>query len=175
VDAYRVVYATGAMGVAALEAAAEKLAKDPVVATRVCELQLASGKSGAAAANQGNPPAVKNAVTQLAASAVKVDEAEAIADRTYVLSSLKSIADRCMQAEAVVDRKGEPTGEYAFQAQAATRALQLLGIEGGLFVERRAVTLNPAVESEPVSESAKILGKLFGGGAAEAAEKPLPH
>jgi phage terminase small subunit len=58
------------------------------------------------------------------------------AERKWVLTSLKDVAKRCMQAEPVLDSKGTPTGEYTFQASGANRALELLGKEYGLFVDK---------------------------------------
>lgn len=48
-------------------------------------------------------------------------------DRQWVISRLMTVADRCMQAEEVTDKKGTPTGEYKFDSIGATRALELLG------------------------------------------------
>lgn len=54
----------------------------------------------------------------------------------YVLSSLKNVADRCMQAEPVYDKEGEPTGEYRFDASGANRALELLGKHLKMFTDK---------------------------------------
>jgi phage terminase small subunit len=56
--------------------------------------------------------------------------------REWVLEGLKTVAKRCMQAEAVRDNKGKETGEFTFQAAGANRALELLGKELGMFVDR---------------------------------------
>ena len=63
----------------------------------------------------------------------------------WVLRRLMQVVERCLQAEAVVDRKGEPViietpeGEmgaaYTFQAAGANRALELLGKHLNLFNE----------------------------------------
>ena len=44
-----------------------------------------------------------------------------------------------MQAQAVLDAKGNPTGEYTYNGSVANRALELLGKEQGMFVERKEV------------------------------------
>lgn len=64
----------------------------------------------------------------------------------WVLTRLRTVAERCMQAEPVLDRKGEPvlvetpTGElapaYTFQAGPANRSLELLGKHLGLFPDK---------------------------------------
>lgn len=48
-------------------------------------------------------------------------------DRSWVISRLMSVTERCMQAEPVMDKNGEPTGEYKFDSSGANRALELLG------------------------------------------------
>src|SRR5271165_3921042 len=70
------------------------------------------------------------------------------AERKWVLTSLKNVAKRCMQAEPVLDSKGRPTGEYTFQASGANRALELLGKEYGMFVDRSDTTHRYATPSE---------------------------
>jgi phage terminase small subunit len=67
-------------------------------------------------------------------------------DKAWVLNNLKTVAERCMQAVPVLDRRGEPVlvetanGElspaYTFQAMGANRALELIGKDLGMFVEK---------------------------------------
>lgn len=54
----------------------------------------------------------------------------------YVLSSLKNVADRCMQAEPVLDKEGNPTGEYKFDSSGANKSLELLGKHLKLFTDK---------------------------------------
>lgn len=56
--------------------------------------------------------------------------------REWVLTRLKENADRAMQAEQVVDREGNPTGEYTYQGNVANKALELLGKQMGMFREK---------------------------------------
>lgn len=60
-------------------------------------------------------------------------------DKDWIRDRLAQIVERCMQAEPVLDREGNRTGEYTFQAPAAIRALELLGKDMGMFVERKEV------------------------------------
>lgn len=53
--------------------------------------------------------------------------------QTWVLSKLKSVAERCMQEEEVIDRHGIPTGEFVFQHNGANKALELIGRHLGMF------------------------------------------
>lgn len=45
----------------------------------------------------------------------------------YVLEGLKEVKERCMSAEPVLDRNGEPTGEYRFDSSGANKSLELIG------------------------------------------------
>jgi phage terminase small subunit len=64
----------------------------------------------------------------------------------WVLDRLRTVAERCMQSEPVVDKRGEavlvetPTGDlapaYTFQAPAANRSLELLGKHLGMFPDK---------------------------------------
>lgn len=58
-------------------------------------------------------------------------------DSFYVLQGLKSVAERCMQAEPVMEKNAdgelEPTGEYTFAYQGANKAFELMGKELGMF------------------------------------------
>lgn len=54
----------------------------------------------------------------------------------WVLDRLKSISDRCMQAEAVmmyVDGEQVPTGEFKFDSSGANKATELIGKHLGMF------------------------------------------
>jgi hypothetical protein len=56
-------------------------------------------------------------------------------------------------AEPVLDREGNPTGEYTSQASSAIRALELIGKELGMFTGRReeegAVALRVLIDRPP--------------------------
>tara|TARA_R100000541_G_scaffold22512_1_gene32441 strand:- start:1092 stop:1577 length:486 start_codon:yes stop_codon:yes gene_type:complete len=60
-----------------------------------------------------------DSVRQEAAKTVNLDAA-------WVLESAKKVFDRCMQEEEVLHR-GEPTGEFKFEAAGANKALELIG------------------------------------------------
>jgi phage terminase small subunit len=45
----------------------------------------------------------------------------------WIINRLVEVADRCMQKEAVLDARGQPTGEWKFDSRGATKALELLG------------------------------------------------
>lgn len=57
-----------------------------------------------------------------------------------VLEGIKRVVDRCEQAEPVLDREGQPTGEYTFQATAALKGYELLGKHLKLFTDKVELT-----------------------------------
>lgn len=87
-------------------------------------------------------PHVKARIDQLRHELTERAVEKASVDRAWVLSRLKKVADRCLQEEPVMVR-GEPTGEYKFDSAGANRALELLGKELGMFVERKQIDMNP--------------------------------
>ena len=64
--------------------------------------------------------------------------AEAV-DRAWVIAKLVTVVNRSLQEVEVLDREGEPTGEYRFDAAGATGALKLIGQHYGMVVDRVAV------------------------------------
>lgn len=83
-------------------------------------------------------------------------------DTFYVLKSLKSIAERCMQSEAVTDRDGFPVlvegldGEVApqfkFDQAGANKSLELIGKHIGMFVEQKKINVEVDLMSELIDE-----------------------
>jgi phage terminase small subunit len=75
--------------------------------------------------------------------------------------------DRAMEAEPVLDPKGNPTGEYKYNGNVANRALELLGKEIGMFVDRKEVggpgafsELNDAELQQAILEQTRELAEL---------------
>jgi len=68
-------------------------------------------------------------------------------DSYYVLKNLKSIAERCMQAEEVMI-DGEPSGEFKFEHSGANKALELIGKHIGMFVEQKKISVEVDLMSE---------------------------
>jgi phage terminase small subunit len=56
----------------------------------------------------------------------------------YVITNLRTVTDRCMQTEPVLDHGGKETGEYRFDSRGANRALELLGKHLGMFEKDNA-------------------------------------
>jgi len=57
-------------------------------------------------------------------------------DRQWVLSKLVENVERGLQARAVLDDEGKPIGEYRYDGGVVNRALELLGVEQGMFIKR---------------------------------------
>jgi phage terminase small subunit len=118
--------------------------------------ELANGKSAAEAyvaagykPNAGNPSKLKSderishRISEIlserdrmhAGATEKAAERLSI-DREWVLARLVENANRAMQAEPV-KVGGEKTGEYKYDGSVANRALELLGKELGMFIDRK--------------------------------------
>lgn len=54
----------------------------------------------------------------------------------WVLERLVELTNRCMQAEPVLDREGNETGEYRFDSTGANKALDSIGKHLGMFKEK---------------------------------------
>ena len=76
----------------------------------------------------------------------------------WVLSRLQTVAERCLQAAAVIDKEGNPTGEYKFDSSGANKSLELLGKHLKLFTDRveqsGSLTLNviTGIEHAPTDD-----------------------
>lgn len=110
--------------------------------------ELAAGKTADAAyqeagykANRGNASVLKAnqnvlaRVQELQGRAVE----KVVLTKQWILERLIANAERAMQAEPVLDREGNETGEYTYQGNVANRALELLGKEMSMFVDRKEV------------------------------------
>lgn len=63
----------------------------------------------------------------------------AIISKEWVIERLIRNVERAMQSEAVKDSEGNATGEYRYEGSVANRALELLGKELKMFVDRKEV------------------------------------
>ncbi len=67
---------------------------------------------------------------------------EAVIDAAWVTKRLVENVERAMQAVAVTDAEGNPTGVYTYQGAVANKALELLGRNIGMFKDAAPVNLN---------------------------------
>ena len=59
--------------------------------------------------------------------------------KAWVIAKLVENVERAMQAVPVLDRQGNPTGDYIYQGNIANRALELIGKEYGMFIDRKEI------------------------------------
>lgn len=104
-------------------------------------------------------PAIPKRIAELSALATENAIIKSGLNREWVINRLMSVVDRCMQAEPVRDRKGEPTGEYQFDSSGANAALRMLGDTMGMF---RPAEKKPEDEYANLSDDdiARIVGEL---------------
>lgn len=100
---------------------ASRLAKTPKIVGRIAELQ--AGK--AAIHTQGVADAIE--ATSLS--------------RQWIIENLMENVRRALQAKAVLDEDGQPLGEYSYNGMVANRALELLGKELGMFIDRKEIDI----------------------------------
>jgi hypothetical protein len=106
------------------------------------------------------PREIQNAVSARAVEKTSITKA-------WVIAKLVENVDRAMEAEPVLDPKGNPTGEYKYNSNVANRALELLGKEIGMFVDRKEVggpgalaDLNDEELKEAIIERTRELAEL---------------
>jgi len=59
--------------------------------------------------------------------------------KAWVIAKLVENVERAMQAVPVLDRLGNPAGDYTYQGNVANRALELIGKEYGMFIDRKEI------------------------------------
>lgn len=78
-------------------------------------------------------PTVMARISELSAMATDNAILKTGLNREWVIKRLMEVVTRCMTTEPVLDKKGEPTGEYTFDSSGANTALRMLGDTMGLF------------------------------------------
>lgn len=58
----------------------------------------------------------------------------------YVIGSIHEITERCKQGVPVLDKEGQPTGEWKFEPNAALKGCELLGKHLKLFTDKHEHT-----------------------------------
>jgi phage terminase small subunit len=140
--------------------------------------ELANGKTATEAyvaagykANRGNAATLKqdqsisNRVAEILAEREHI-HAQATADaiektgltKEWIIERLVENANRAMQATAVKDDDGATVGQYTYQGNVANKALELLGKELGMFVDRsinQNLNAEYVISAEPVEDIAQ--------------------
>ncbi len=68
---------------------------------------------------------------------------KAVIDRTWVMDQLVEVVSMAKASEPVLDSDGNPVGEYKTNLAAANKALELIGKEFAMFVDRKEVRTGP--------------------------------
>jgi len=100
------------------------------------------GMRSAASQAMQRPRVQKYLAEQRAAVSAKAKE-EIAYDRVAALRDLLEVKSRCMEAVPLLDKFGRPNGSWTFNAAGALRALELIGRELGMFIDRKEVRAGP--------------------------------
>lgn len=138
-DAYRAAYNAGQMKAETIQNKAHVLMKDGEVTARVEELRK---------------PVIEKAIEKAAV------------DKAWVMARLVKVVDMGMQAEPVMDSEGAATGEYKQNLAAANKALELIGKELMMFIDRSEVRTGPldGIEHEELKAIRDAIGTLAASG-----------
>lgn len=60
-------------------------------------------------------------------------------DKRWIMAKLVENVERSMQNRPVLDADGEPIGDYRYDGNVANRALELLGKEFHMFIDRKEI------------------------------------
>jgi phage terminase small subunit len=87
---------------------------------------------------------------------------KAAVDKAWVMSKLVKVVDMGMQAEPVYDNDGAASGEYKQNLAAANKALELIGKELAMFIDRSEVRTGPldGIEHEELKAIRDAIGSL---------------
>ena len=111
----------------------EKFCREYVIDFNATQAAKRAGYSNKTAGQQGEALLKKLEIQRYIDSLKAKQNEELEITAAEITRNLKTIADRCMQAEPVIGNDGKPTGEYRFDAAAAIRAHELLGKRVGYF------------------------------------------
>lgn len=118
----------------------KRFVQEYLVDLNATQAAIRAGYSSKTAQEQGSR-LLSNVMVQEAVKAAQ----DARSERTeltqdWVLDRLKEVTERCMQHEAVLDREGNATGEYTFNATGANKAIELIGKHLGMFKDKVELT-----------------------------------
>lgn len=100
-------------------------------------------------ANRGNASTLKSKqnISDRVAELLGMAAERVVVDREWVIARLVENVERAMQHKEVT--QGQATGEYRYDGGVANKALELLGKEIGMFVDRSEnVNVNHAVSGD---------------------------
>lgn len=104
---------------------------------------------------------VQSRVAELRAAVTKKAVKKLEISKEWVLGQLVENVAMAKSAEPVFDNEGNPTGEYKQNLAAANKALELIGKELAMFVDRREVR-NGSLDDASIEELLEIRKSLEG-------------
>lgn len=110
--------------------------KEYLIDLNATQAAIRAGYSEATATEMGYENLTKPHIKQAVEDAMNKRSEKLEITAEYVLTSLKEVADRCMQAVPALDKEGNPTGDYYFEHSGANKALELLGKHLKLFTDK---------------------------------------
>ena len=114
----------------------QRFCEEYVVDLNATQAAIRAGYSEKTAYSKGSA-LLKKVEVQARVAELKTDKsAETKLTAAYVISGLMDNYNRAMQAEPVLDREGNPTGEYRYEGNVANKALELLGKHLKLFTDK---------------------------------------
>lgn len=97
-----------------------------LISLNATQAAIKAGYSVNSAKVQGHRMLTNDNVQEIISQATKKRSEKVEVTKEYVLTNLKSIVERCLQAKPAVDKEGNETGVYKFNPAAANKALELL-------------------------------------------------
>jgi len=103
-------------------------------------------------------------VEEIKENIAKIATEKTAITKAWVLDQLVEIVAMAKAAEPVLDSDGNPIGEYKQNLAAGNKALELIGKEKGMFVERKEIRTGPLEELRDesldniIAKKAKELG-----------------
>lgn len=106
---------------------------------------IRAGYSPKTAQEQGSR-LLSNAMIRSAVDAAQAKTSDDLGiTREWILGKLKQNVERALVEEPVLDREGQPIGEYTYNGAVANKALELLGKQSGMFSDKVDHRVNGAV------------------------------
>ena len=123
-----------------LNAKQKQFAEEYLIDLNATQACIRAGYSENSAKEMGYENLTKPHIAEYVAElqAKRSERVEISAD--YVLSGLKAVAERCMQAEQVIAADGSTSGKYKFEHSGANTALIALGKHLKMFTEKSEVS-----------------------------------
>lgn len=104
-------------------------------------------------------PKIRERISELGERIVDQAASSVAISKAWVLETLVANVRRAMQEEPVRDHKGVPTGEYIYQGNVANKALELIGKEFGMFVDRKDIKLSKPIHEMTEDELIAIIAE----------------